>query len=237
MEQPEKKQLITLIFALAMSSLLCLFSTGFFFVFTFAPKVVALALGFSALKHKKRAEFAHGIYFGYTMFSILFTIVLGFRGWFCFILAVFVLAAEVMSLIYSGKLATDAAHNRQAQESIEVDSSDEEGSQDIVEEQHAVPYGQSSPQQPQVFQEVYPSQPQQQPPQIYHPQPQVFQQQEPAPVQTSDEHLFQKFSVQLALLSEMSFQQNYNQKVRNARLLEKYNGNIQNCVSELVQSS
>jgi len=239
LENPQKAQKFVLIFNLALSVLMCLFATGFLVVLSVLPKVAQFALGIAALKERRQVQMLWGIHIGFTLFSFVYTVALAFHDWFTFLLGMILLVGEVMSLVYGATIAKAATENNQSSLDVVEDDINDINPQEEQSQQEPV-YNQ----QP-IFQEVYPSQPQapivqqyQQQPQMHYPSHPV-QHFQPAPVSQppmhSDEALFQKFAVQLSLLSEMSFSQNYQQKVRNARLLEKHNGNIQAVVAEIVQ--
>mmetsp|Transcript_7046 Transcript_7046/g.26417 ORF Transcript_7046/g.26417 Transcript_7046/m.26417 type:complete len:304 (-) Transcript_7046:154-1065(-) len=224
MRNPEKKQVIALILSLALASILAVFSTGFGFIVALIPKCMAFALGFSAIKQKK-TELAHGIFFGFQMFSMLFTLALGFNGLCSFVLAMFVLVGEAMTLVYAGKMACNLARERENRESAPVEDQQTGTDDDVMDAQ------QVAPEQPQaVYEHVYPQQP------VNYTN--IYQQQAPEAqpqLENGDEALFQKYATQLNLLAEMNFAQTYSQKVRNAHLLEKHQGNIQATVADLCR--
>lgn len=56
-------------------------------------------------------------------------------------------------------------------------------------------------------------------------------------VSGSDSHLLQKHDIALNLLQEMNFEHSHHDRVRNAKLLEKYSGNVQAVVSELLSDN
>lgn len=218
----------------------------------FFPRLVSFSLIFrkfsglilAAVSMKKDCELLYGAYIGFQALSTLFTITMGFRNSFIFIVCTGIFILEILSLFCAVVLGKTVAWRRapSAECALPVnnntqDRSDDEDVFDNAPSQPAyapqpttqtyqqAPAPQMYPAHPADFQSGYNPQYQPQYPQF----PQNTQN-----TQNQDEQLFLKYHVPLGLLSEMNFELNHQQKIRNAKLLEKHNGNIQAVVSDIL---
>lgn len=238
MKEPRSKTAIFICCSAVLSLFLVIVSGGFIVLL---PKILAAVCGLVSTRRKK-SELHLGIFMGFQIFSVLTTILLGFHGFFSFMLAVFTGVFEVLTLLFAGKVACNM--RKELKEKLASSSQEDSSSQpEDDNNSDVVSYGtQEYNAQPQ----MYPSQPQQQEykaqqPQEYNAQAQMYpsqpQSNEPAYAPSYQQPGEEQFPVQMGLLREMDFAKTPEERARNVELLQKHNGNIQQVVSEIVGGS